>query len=76
VKKKDRDHSDCWVSDVAVAQKWFDSTGGVPATSVVSGNPDIYCERSKILKLQVLMPDGWVIAASTREGGTLAVPSR
>jgi hypothetical protein len=59
-----------------MAQKWFDSTGGVPATSAVFGNPDIYSEKSKILKLQVLMPNGWVIAASTREGDTLAVPSR
>jgi hypothetical protein len=60
----------CWVGDVAVAQKWFDSTGGVPATSVVFGNPDIYSEGSKILKLQVLMPDGRVIAESRREGYT------
>jgi hypothetical protein len=67
VLKKDRDHSTCWVSDVAAAQKWFDSTGGVPATSAVSGDPDIYCEESKILKLQVLMPDGRVIAHSIHD---------
>jgi hypothetical protein len=45
VKKNDRSHSTCWVSDVAVAQKWFDSTGGVPATSAVFGNPDISTAR-------------------------------
>jgi hypothetical protein len=71
VKKTDHSHSNCWVSDVAVAQKWFDSTGGVPATSAVFGNPHIHC---KILKLQVLMPDGWVIASSTCEGETLEIP--
>jgi hypothetical protein len=67
VQKKDRDHSTCWVSDVAAAQKWFDSTGGVPATSAVFGDPDVYCKESKILKLQVLMPDGRVIAHSIHD---------
>jgi hypothetical protein len=65
-----RYHSDCWVSDVAVAQKWFDSTGGVPATSAVFGDPDINGDKWKILKLQVLMPDGRVITGSTYEGDT------
>jgi hypothetical protein len=60
----------CWVSDVAVAQKWFDSTGGVPATSAVFGNPDICCDTLKTLRLQVLMPDGRMIAGSTHEGNT------
>jgi hypothetical protein len=70
VKKNGYSHSTCWVSDVAAAQKWLDSTGGVPATSVVFGNPDINSEESKALKLQVLMPNGWVIASSTYEGNT------
>jgi hypothetical protein len=70
VKKNGYSHSTCWVSDVAAAQKWLDSTGGVPATSVVFGNPDIDSEESKALKLQVLMPNGWVIASSTYEGNT------
>jgi hypothetical protein len=76
VKKRGHSHSTCWVSDVAAAQKWFDSTGGVPATSAAFGNPDIYCESSKVLALQFLMPDGWVIADWTSEGDTLGIPSR
>jgi hypothetical protein len=70
VKKNGYYHSDCWVSDVAVAQKWLDSTGGVPATCAVFGNPDVDCSGLKILKLQVMMPDGQVIASSKYDGNT------
>jgi hypothetical protein len=73
VTKKDYLNSTCWVSDVAVAQKWLDSTGGVPATSAVFGNPDIDSDCSKELQLRVLMPDGKVIARWYREGDTFTL---
>jgi hypothetical protein len=73
VTKKDYYHSTRWVSDVAVAQKWLDSTGGVPAASAVFGNPDTYSDCPKELKLQVLMPNGRVIACCTCEGGTITL---